>query len=181
MTTVDTCQLTNVVDTLQQSAASALSTESAAEFERFERQLSDLAGLVRELQQAMWANEAQATLRRLERGEPLTETDTEVIRTFLVSDAEHYLAVENDFPQWLEELRRLMDDIRRRVENLDRTTIGELRGVLKDAIRLVPDIRNYLDEQQRVERCNVALHTFDKTSRAALARVLTEQLRKSDR
>jgi len=52
----------------------------------------------------------------------------------------------------------------------------QFRGVLKDAIRLVPDIRNYLEERRRVEKFEVALHTFDATSRNALARLLTEQL-----
>jgi hypothetical protein len=176
MTMVASDHLTESVDALQQSAATALSAGTAEEFESFEKQLNTLNTMVREAQQSMWAGEAEAAVERLEKGESLTETDRQVIRTFLVPDAEHYLAVENSYQDWIDELQRLIEDIAQRVENLDRHSIGELRGVLKDSIRLVPDIRNYLEEQQRVDRFNAALHNFDPASRATLVRVLREQL-----
>ena len=74
-----------------------------------------------------------------------------------------------------------MDDLCKRVNTVDRETIADLRGVLKDAIRLVPDIRNYLDEKRRVEKFEQALETLDKSSRDMLVRVLREQLRAHDR
>ena len=48
--------------------------------------------------------------------------------------------------------------------------------MIKDAIRLVPDIRNYLDDLHRVEMFNQSLGALDDPTRATLARLLKEQL-----
>ena len=181
MMNVQTEQLCDTIDALKQAAAVALNDESPDEFELFEKQLNHFDAALRETQQEMWSQDVQTAIDHLEGGGSLTETDVEAIRTFLVSDAEHYLAVENNYHDWLEELQRLMDDMAHRAERLDRVSVGELRGVVKDAIRLVPDIRNYLDERRRIEKFNLALHTYDSTSRSMLARVLKEQLRTSNR
>ena len=104
-----------------------------------------------------------------------------VIRTFLVADAESYLEHENNYGDWKRELTRLMDDLARRSNMVDRNTIGDMRGVLKDAIRLVPDIRNYLEERERVEKFDNALKTLDEASCDMLARLMKEQLRSQNR
>ncbi len=181
MTTVDTSQLSEVISSLGQSAECALNSGSAEEFSRFERELSEISGYVRELQQAMWADEAKATLDRLEGDEPLTPVDKDVIRTFLVSDAERYVALENNYGGWVRELRRLMSDLVKRCHMVDRETIGDVRAVLGDAMRLVPDIRNYVDQKQRVERFDLAVDKLDSQSRNMLIRIIREQLHSPDR
>ncbi len=177
MTMVDTDQLVETVQGLKEAATSALVNESADDFEAFERYLNEIDAFVREIQQSLWADEARATLRRLEKGEALDNHDSDLIRAFLISDAQGYLAHENNYNDWLNELKRLVDDLCKRVNTTDRETIADLRGVLKDAIRLVPDIRNYLDEKRRVEKFEQALETLDKSSRDMLVRLLREQLR----
>jgi signal transduction histidine kinase len=181
MTMVDTDQLVETVQGLREASQSALAHESAEDFEAFERYLNEVEAFVRETQQSLWSNEARATIRRLEKGDPLNEPDMELIRAFLISDAQRYLAHENNYNDWLKELRRLVDDLCKRVNTVGRETIADLRGVLKDAIRLVPDIRNYLDEKRRVEKFEQALETLDKSSRDMLVRVLREQLRAHNR
>ena len=181
MTMVETDQLVETVQGLKEAAKNALANESAEDFEAFERYLNEVDAFVRETQQSLWANEAQATVRCLEKGDPLNEPDHDLIRAFLVSDADHYLALENNYNDWLKELKRLVDDLCKRVNTVKRDTIAYLRGVLKDAIRLVPDIRNYLDEKRRVEKFDQALVTLDNSSRDMLVRVLREQLRSPTR
>ncbi len=176
MPNVQADQLCEAVEDLKQAACVAIDSQCPDEFERFEKQLARFEASLRETQQELWSAEAETALEHLEKNQPLTPADVEVIRVFLVSDAEHYLAVENNYNDWLDELRRLMDDMVGRAETPGREPLGELRGVVKDAIRLAPDIRNYLEERRRVEKFNLALHTADPTSRAALARVLKEQL-----
>jgi len=181
MATVGCEELCEQVQALQEIAAAAVENESAQDFEQLERQFNQLDTLLREMHQAAWSTECEAAVDRLESGEPLTQTDLDVIRAFLVADAEHYLTIENNYPDWLNEVPRLVEDIARRSQNVDRDTLGELRGVVKDAVRVVPDIRNYLDERARVERCEVALHTYDTASRSMLAKVLREQLDRPNR
>jgi hypothetical protein len=178
---VDTNQLSETIQGLKGAAKTALCNESVDDFEAFERYLSEVEAYTREVQQSMWADEARATIRRLEKGDSLTQADQDLLRTFLVSDAKGYLAAENDYTQWVRELERLTQDLARRVEMVDRSSIAELRGVLKDAIRLAPDIRNYLEERRRVERFEKAIDTQDPGSRDMLLRVLKEQLRSPKR
>lgn len=181
MTTVDTNQLVQVVDSLRQSAAEAVAAGSADAFEQFERQLSQFDGACREVQQALWADEARTTIAHIENGDPLTPADHAVIRTFLISDAERYVAMENNYQDWTAELQRLLGEMTARAGRMDRESIADLRGVAKDAIRLVPSIRNYLDERQRIGRCSVALDTLDTDSRTLLARILREDLASPNR
>jgi formate-dependent nitrite reductase cytochrome c552 subunit len=181
MTTVNTDQLSETIHGLKDAATNALSNQSTDDFEAFERYLSEVEAYAREIQQSLWVNEARATIRRLEKGEPLHNTDHELLRTFLVSDAQAYLKNENNFQDWVRELQRLIDDLDVRVNTVDRQSIADLRGLLKDAIRLVPDIRNYLDEQRRVERFEQSLQSLDADSRKLLLRLLQDQLRNANR
>jgi hypothetical protein len=181
MTNVQTDQLCEAVDTLKQAACAAIDAQCPDRFHQFEKQLNKFGAALRETQQDWWSTEIQTAINHLENGEPLTDADMSVIRTFLVADAEHYLAVENNFNDWLQELGRLMDDMANRAQMPGREPLGELRGVVKDACRLVPDIRNYLEERRRVERFDMALHNADAPSRSMLARVLKEQLRSTTR
>lgn len=176
MSTVDTDQLLDTITSLKEAASSALGNDSVDDLESFERYLNEVDAYVREMQQSAWTNEAKATIRRLEKGETLTNEDKSLIRAFLISDAEGYLQQENNFQDWKRELQRLVADMSKQANMVKRDSIPQLRGTLKDAIRLVPDIRNYMDEKRRVEKFEQALKTLDRPSREMLCRVLREQL-----
>ncbi len=181
MTTVATDEIQQTVESLRETAAAALQGGSPVEFEQVERQLSRLDTELREMQQGMWADDARAVIRRLEKGEPLGPTDRDVIRAFLISDAERYLAMENNYQDWVAELDRLLGEIAKRMTMVDRNSVADLRGLLKDAMRLVPSIRNYLEERDRIDRCRHALESLDYRSRELLARILKDDLERVDR
>lgn len=181
MATTTADQMCDTIQLLKNSAQSALANESVNEFDAFERYLNEVEAYVRELQQAEWADEARTTIRRLQKGEALTAADREVLRAFLVADAEAYLAHENNYDDWVHELRRLLGEVEKKSAKLDRKSLVDLRGILKDAIRLVPDIRNFLTEKQRVEKFDQAMSMLDQSSRQVLERLLNEQLRCSKR
>ncbi len=181
MITAATTELADCIATLKQAGEHALTNPHVDDFLEIERYLGQLESLVREQQQAMWSREAKETIRRLECREPLTPPDHDVIRTFIVSDAEHYLDQENNFGDWLNEFRRLIDEMGKRANTVDRESIGVLRGVLKDANRLVPAIRNYLEEKQRVQKFDLPQGDLDKQTCQLLARLLKEQLTSKNR
>ena len=181
MATVAQDQLTEMIQELKTSADSALAGQNVKEFSEFERFVNEVDAMVRETQQAMWGSEAKAVIKKLERGDALTDPEREVIRTFLVSDAEHYLAHENNFGDWQLELKRLVNDIARRANTLDKHSIAALRGVIKDAVRLVPDIRNYLEERERVKKFDNALKGLDQPARDMLGQLMREQLKSPKR
>ncbi len=181
MAVVGTDQLTDTIQNLKQAADAALGAETVQQLCDFEKYLSEVEAFVRETQQSMWATEAKATIKALEKGQPLSEIDKDVIRTFLVSDAERYLEHENNYGDWKRELTRLMNELVKRANMVDRDSIGDMRGILKDAIRLVPDIRNYADERERVKKFGQAVDAVDDASRAILVRLLKEQLTSPNR
>lgn len=176
MSAAASMQLSQSVHGLSQRVETALKTSSVDELERFEHQLSELNGLVRELQQGMWADAARDAVARLESNKPLTDADYEVIRIFMVADAEYYLAKESNYDQWLDELRQLIGEMATAATGVTRETIGELRGSLKDAMRLVPNIRYYFEEKQRISRFDAAVHSLDPASRKLMAEILRKQI-----
>ncbi len=176
MPTSEIDHITETVAGIQQAYDGALQRESPDEFGFVEQQINRLEATVREMQQEMWSAEARQAIEHIEDAQPLTPDDVAVIRAFLISDAEGYVANENNFRDWTCELARLLDEISRRTATVDRESIADLRGVLKDAIRLVPDIRNYLEEKHRIRQFNTALQSLDKPSRDMIGRILREQL-----
>lgn len=176
MSTVATDQLTETIASLTEAAKNVFANDSVDEVESFERYLNEVDAFVREAQQSAWANEAKATIRRLEKGEPLGNPDLDLIRAFLISDAEGYLKQENNYADWQRELTRLMTELSKCANMVTRESIADMRGILKDAVRLVPDLRNYLDEKRRVEKFEQALESLDKSSREMLCKLLREQL-----
>lgn len=179
--TTQTDQLNDTIHDLREAADSALASGTADDFATFERFVNEVEAYARELQQSMWGDEARAAIKHLQSGDTLTPDDRDVIRAFMISDAQAYLENENDFNNWITELKRLVGDVESRANNIDRDSIADFRGVLKDTIRLVPDIRNYYAEKLRVEKFEEALLTLDATSRKMLAQVMTEQLRSTNR
>lgn len=176
MTTAAPTALQDTVATLTEAAQAALTNQTTEDFVALERYLAEVEVYARELQQSMWSREAKTAISHVEGGSPLTPTDQEVIRAFLISDAEHYIRLENNFPDWCKELERLMTDVAKRVNTVDRGNIAELRAVLKDVQRLLPDIRNYLDEKARIARFEEALSHLDSASRKLMGKVLREAL-----
>lgn len=179
--TTQTNELSDTIHDLRSAADSALSNRTADGFATLERFVREVEAYTRELQQSMWGDEARTAIKHLKSGEPLTPQDNDVIRAFMISDAQGYLDNENDFDNWTDELRRLMTELETRANTMDRESIAGFRGVLKDAMRLVPDIRNYFAEKLRVEKFETALRTLDQASRKMLAQVMTEQLRSANR
>jgi len=181
MTVCDTTQLSDAIAAFSEATEKAFENACADDFEALSRHLDKLDSTVREVQQQMWSDQAWETVRRLEKGKPLEPADHDVIRTFLISDAEHYLAMENNFEDWVAELRRLNTDLARRATMVDARSIGELRGLIKDAIRLLPDIQNFYEEQRRIDKFEQATESLDESSRQMLVRLLKEQLTRKDR
>lgn len=181
MSVTATDQLTDTFNALKQAVDTAMAKPNAEDFASFEQYLTEVEAYAREAQQAMWVDEAKQAIKNLEKGHPLSEADFDVIRTFLISDAEQYVAVENNYGDWQNELKRLSNDLQQRARTVDRDSIAALRGVLKDAIRLVPDIRNYLEEKDRVEKLDSALKSLDQPSRDMIANLMRDQLRSEKR
>lgn len=154
----------------------AMRRPSAASFEGLEQQVGRLEIEVREMQQALVADDARRALTALKSGKDLTPDQRAVLRALVVGDAESYLHMENNLNEWLTELQRLAGEMHRLAGATSARALGELRGVVRDAVRLLPSIRAYMDEKCRLDRFDSALDNLDDANRQLLVHVVNEML-----
>lgn len=169
-------ELSQVVEGLEALMREAVSQSSAEGFATLEQQVARFDSTLRELQQVHLRNHTKAVIARLRKREPVSAEDEAVIRAMIVGDAEYYLKHENNLQDWLAELKRLTGEMQRLSRGVSDRTLGDLRGVVKDAVRLIPNIRAYMEEKARLDQFNDALRRLDNGNRALLIDLLREQL-----
>ena len=74
--------------------------------------LARLSDELREQIQAATAAQVTPIIELLKADGPIEAKELELIRLWLVGDAEYYVKTENDFPAWLAELDRLLGVLR---------------------------------------------------------------------
>jgi len=168
--------LSEIVESLSALVRSAALDRSPEAFESVEQQISRFEAMVREVQQARCSAETKRAIRNLQQGQPLAPEELEAIRMMVVGDAEFYLKHENNLNEWLAELDRLMAEVRRLAATGEDRALAELRGVLRDAVRLLPNIRSYMEEKRRLDRFNTAFASLDPANRRLLVELLQEML-----
>lgn len=173
--------LTQMVHEFQTFLQSALADKTADSFESLEQRANRFDSFIREMQQVRHANEARAAIRRLEGRDALTDVDRDTIRDLVVGDAAAYLKQENNLKDWLAELQRLGQRVQELSSRADDESVRELRGVVKDAVRLLPNIRSYMEEKQRLDRFNAAIANLDADNRRLLADLLREMMSSTTR
>ena len=142
-------QLSNVTD----SMASALASMSHEAFDQAALALGARRNEVREAFQAHTATRLRVMIERIGSGQTLSEDELEIVRHWIVGDADSYLRVENNLSDWTHEYERLEGVL----AGYEGRTLGEgdlleLKGVLEDAVRVAHDIANHLEKVERVQR-----------------------------
>ncbi|MGB0716983.1 MAG: hypothetical protein ACPGXK_13965 [Phycisphaerae bacterium] len=173
---VDTSKIAEVIDRFTQDSERAMNGEDPVAYARVESQLCEIDGYVREVEQAMWAEDAAATLAHLEQGASLTDRDREVIRTFLMSDATNEGDQGQELADSVSELHRLIEALQDQSDVVTRDNIGDLRATLREAMRLFPEIRQHMAERDRIARFDCAVEDPDAATRRTLIKIMREQL-----
>ena len=122
-----------------------------------------------------------AIIPKLENHEPLTEAEKQTIKLWVVGDAEGYVKMENNFPDWLVEYQRLMDaiaDYEARPGSIQE--LVEAHGVLEDAIKVADALAHYLDDRERVSRFENAITQLNADDSKFIAGVLKSMLASPD-
>lgn len=136
----------------------------------------EFEGNLREYIQDLTRGEIDAIIEKLEKGGQLTKGELASIRLWIVGDADYYIKLENNFEDWLSELKRLMDEINKINEaepELEKAL--QLRAVLQDGNRLLPNIIFYLLQKTRVNSFNRAIAEIDKQGRKILIEMLRDK------
>jgi hypothetical protein len=116
-------------------------------------------------------------IQKLERNQTLSAEEKDLIRLWIVGDAEALTKKENDFQEWLEEFRRLGEAI----ANMDRmpdslSEMLDLEGSLVEAARLAGDLKFFLEEKERVTRFLQAIQNLSMSEAKMMADILKEKL-----
>lgn len=140
--------------------------------------VSDAKNAVREALQEKTCEQMTEIIEKLQSGDPVTDEDVALVRTWIIGDAEAYTKMENDFQQWLSEydrLERTLTDY----ENRDCSSedLLKLYGILEDVTRISYDIANFLEKQERITKFEAAVADgLDYRERDLLARMLKKSI-----
>jgi hypothetical protein len=166
-----------ILSQLSSLHSSLNASSEAGEFHKLSLALNKLGHGLREQMQSETAGRMQTVIRKLDTDEPIDADDRELIRLWMISDAEFYVQMEKDFQDWLAELDRILANLERlRSSKQTLETIGKLSGSVRDGLRVLADVVFFKEQQERVGRFEEAtqrLHTDDKR---AIARILRNKL-----
>lgn len=157
--------------------ATAASSPSADQLSRAGMELVKARNKIREELQDLTASAMRPIIHKLKKNEPLSGEEKDLIRLWIVGDAEGYTQMENDYREWLEEFQRLGRVIG------DQVTVPSalpemlnLYGSLEDAVRLAADLQFFLEEKERVGRFQQAIQNLSASDAELLANILQEKL-----
>jgi hypothetical protein len=123
-----------------------------------------------------------AIIPKLESNQPLTEAEKQTVKLWVVGDAKGYLKMENNFQDWQVEYRRLLDTIAAYEGKPGSVKeLLEIHGLLEDAIKVADALAHYLDDKERVSRCDNALTHLNAEDNRFLAGILKSMLASPER
>jgi hypothetical protein len=128
------------------------------------------------------AGDIAAIIGKLENNQPLNQAEKEMVKLWVVGDAEGYVKMENNFQDWLQEYRRLMDNIsdwEGKIGSIQE--LVEVHGLLEDAIKMADAIAHYLEDRERVTRCENALSNLNTEDGKFVAGLLKSMLTSPER
>ncbi len=138
-------------------------------------------GIRQAIEQAT-AEAVAAIIGKLENNQPLNEAEKQTVKLWVVGDAEGYVKMENNFQDWLEEYRRLLDviaDWEGKTGSVQE--LVEVHGVLEDAIKVADAVAHFLEDRERVARFENAMSNLNAEDNKFIAGMLKSMLASPDR
>jgi hypothetical protein len=164
-----------------ESMAQALQAKADGAFRQAGRLLSEEKTALREQLQAQTAPAIAAVIRKLRAEQDISPAEIDLVRLWIIGDAEGYLSAENDFQHWLDEFARLRESLSRYLgRDLASDEIVALQGILEDAVRVSFDIANYLEKKERVENFDQTTRDPSRINKSVLATLLSRKLESDD-
>ncbi|MBN2014957.1 MAG: hypothetical protein JW778_07240 [Candidatus Altiarchaeota archaeon] len=154
----------------------ATETGDQISYNRLAMTFNETENKLREYIQEMTKEKTTEVIQKLREGEDLSREELEFVRLWTIGDAEYYIKVENNFNDWLRELKRIVDEILKIKATADLETTSHLRAMLEDGKRVIYDIVFYLEKKERVTRFNEATKEIDAKERKTIISLLKTQL-----
>lgn len=145
--------------------------------------LSETKNKVREEMQRITSKEIKTIISNLNADKPISANEIELIKLWIIGDAESYTKAENNFPDWIEEFKRLQK-VLGKYEDREYNAIEllKLHGILEDAIRVTYDILNFVIKRERAKKFNETVEkatVLNKEDKQIIAKILLSQMKSS--
>lgn len=155
--------ITESLKNICKNTESVIASGDADQINILQTLFRDLESSTREKFQEKLYEPALAIVKKLQLDKDLTMQEKRTLELLIVGDADYYTRIENNFADWLTELRRLVallasikgDDDRLSVEEL-----CQLRASARDALNLLPTIAYFVKERNRVEQFREATRRY---------------------
>jgi len=170
-----------IIAKLNEDYNTAMQKDTPETYSRLSTIFEDLSAYLREQIQEMTKADILEVVDKLKNGLTITPQDKEQIKLWIVGDADYYVKMENNFKDWQNELKRLMDEINTCTgANEDVTTALKLRTLLRDGARVLADIFYYVEQRQRVAAFDASTDEIDPQERGFLIRILEQKINSDD-
>ncbi|HEY9073057.1 MAG TPA: hypothetical protein VIN67_02895, partial [Desulfobaccales bacterium] len=158
---------------VSQIVRTAASSPSSDQFSQAGMALVKARDQVREELQKQSASTMKPIIQKLEKNQPLSLEEKDLVKLWIVGDAEGYTKKENDYVEWLEEFKRLGEVIGASASlPSSLAEILDFYGSLEDAVRVAADLQFFLEEKERVARFEQAIQNLSKEDAELLAGIL---------
>lgn len=143
--------LVEIIDELNKSIQRTQKQQTATNYQLVQMKLSELSGALREMHQAMTKKQMKQIIQKLDKNQPLAQEEIELIREWIIGDAESYITLEKNFNAWLSLFTRLVKELEEVYhEDINPQKVLELGGLTQIASKLIPSIIYYISEKERV-------------------------------
>jgi hypothetical protein len=140
--------------------------------------LAQLDNELREQIQAITAKQVGPLITALEADAPLAPAELELIRLWVIGDADYYVKMENNLPVWTAELKRLLNALQQmRTENPSPPLMARMEATVRDALRMAGDITFFREQEERVRQFEAAIQKLGREDKRALAQLLAHKMR----
>lgn len=174
--------LLEIIDELKMSIQRAQKQGTATNYQLVQMKLSEMSGALREMHQAMTQKAMRVIIKKLDKNQPLTTEEIELVREWIIGDAESYVTIERNFNAWLSLFGRLTGELEEIYhEDISPQKVLELGGLTQIASKLIPSIIFYISEKDRVAAFDRAVSDgIDSYEAEAYKNMLLAKLESTD-
>lgn len=162
---------------IERSFNDAIKAGDASSYQRLGAIFSDADIQLREYIQEITKNEINRIIQKLETGKEIGVEELRFIKLWIVGDADYYIKLENNFNDWLLEIKRIVNETTKIKESEpDFETASHLRAILEDGKRVIHDIAFYLEKKERIANFEESTLELDREERDLLIKLLKNKL-----
>jgi hypothetical protein len=176
--------LEDLLDRTVERGTRALDSREVLELEAFEQKLRTLDSICRESFQETLRDAYQHIADKLDRGEAIDANERNALELLFTGEAKYYLKTENNFDDWIDELKRLVGELRatRSAGMQSLADLMHVQALCRDAIHVMPEVLYYHREKERVELFRENLHgEISREQGRMLARLIRDLMSSPNR